>query len=54
MKVLDRKNCDLRQASDTLCKGEPVKAPLVQAHWRARILRWRSPTAGRDYGQIHR
>ena len=33
MKALGRENRELRQASEILCKGEPVKAPLVQAHW---------------------
>ena len=39
MKALERENRELRQANEILRKGEPVKAPLVQAHWRTRILR---------------
>ena len=35
---LERENRELRQANEILRKGEPVKAPLVQAHWRTRIL----------------
>jgi transposase-like protein len=54
MKALERENRELRQANEILRKGEPVKAPLVQAHWRTRILRWRSSTAGRSDGQVHR
>jgi len=53
MKVLERENRELRQANEILRKGEPVKAPLVQAHWRTRILRWRSSTAGRSDGGFH-
>jgi transposase len=54
MKALERENRELRQANEILRKGEPVKAPLVQAHWRTRILRWRRSTAGRSDGQVHR
>lgn len=54
MKALERENRELRRANEILRKGEPVKAPLVQAHWRTHILRWRSSTAGRSDGQIHR
>ena len=54
MRALERENRELRQANEILRKGEPVKAPLVQAHWRTRILRWRSSTAGRSDGQVHR
>ena len=54
MKALDRENRQLRQANEILRKGEPVKAPLVQAHWRTRILRWRSSTSGRSDGGFHR
>ena len=50
MKALERENRELRQANEILRKGEPVKAPLVQAHWRTHILRWRSSTAGRSDG----
>ncbi len=32
MKALERENRELRQANEVLRKGEPVKAPLVQAH----------------------
>lgn len=66
MKALERENRELRQANEILRKGEPVKAPLVQAHWRTRILRWPlsanarirlsgngSSTAGRSDGQVH-
>ncbi len=45
IKELERENRELRQANEILKKGEPVKAPLVQAHWRTRILLWRSSTA---------
>jgi transposase-like protein len=45
IRQLERENCELRQANEILRKGEPVKAPLVQAHWRTRILRRRSSTA---------
>ena len=38
IKELERENRELRQANEILRKGEPVKAPLVQAHWRTRIL----------------
>jgi hypothetical protein len=54
MKALERENRELRQANEILRKGEPVKAPLVQAHWRTHILRWRSSTAGRSDGGFHR
>ena len=54
MKALECENRELRQANEILRKGEPVKAPLVQAHWRTRILRWRSSTAGRSDGGFHR
>ena len=53
MKALERENRELRQANEILRKGEPVKAPLVQAHWRTLILRWRSSTAGRSDGGFH-
>gem|GEM_PF-1483203 len=45
IKELERENRELRQANEILRKGEPVKAPLVQAHWRTRILLMRSSTA---------
>ena len=45
IKELERENRELRQANEILRKGEPVKAPLVQAHWRTRILPRRSSTA---------
>ena len=45
IKELERENRELRQANEILRKGEPVKAPLVQAHWRTRILLRRSSTA---------
>jgi transposase len=45
IKALERENHELRQADEILKKGEPVKAPLVQAHWRTRILLRRSATA---------
>jgi transposase-like protein len=45
IRQLERENRELRQANEILRKGEPVKAPLVQAHWRTRILRRRSSTA---------
>jgi len=45
IKQLERENRELRQANEILRKGEPVKAPLVQAHWRTRILLRRSSTA---------
>ena len=54
MKALERENRELRPANEILRKCEPVKAPLVQTHWRARILRWRSSTAGRRDGVVHR
>ena len=38
IKELERENRELRQANEILRKGEPVKAPLVKAHWRTRIL----------------
>ena len=45
IKSLERENPDLRQANEILRKGEPVKAPLVQVHWRRHILRRRTSTA---------
>jgi len=45
IKALERENHELRQADEILKKGEPMKAPLVQAHWRTRILLRRSATA---------
>lgn len=54
MKALERENRELRQTNEILRKGEPVKAPVVRAHWRQRILRWRSSTAGRSDGGFHR
>ena len=45
IKELERENRELRQANEILRKGKPVKAPLVQAHWRTRILLRRSSTA---------
>jgi len=42
---LERENRELRQANEILRKGEPVKAPLVQAHWRTRLFHRRSSTA---------
>ena len=42
---LERENRELRQANEILLKGDPVKAPLVRAHWRTRILLRRSSTA---------
>src|SRR5690606_15613224 len=53
IKALERENRELRQANEILRKGEPGKAPLVRAHWRTRILRWRSSTAGRSDGVVH-
>jgi hypothetical protein len=41
---LERENRELRQANEILRKGEPVKAPLVQAHWQTRILHRGSST----------
>ncbi|WP_415183136.1 transposase, partial [Phaeovulum sp.] len=38
IKELEREVRELRQANEILRKGEPVKAPLVQAHWRTLIL----------------
>jgi transposase len=38
IKDLEREVRQLRQANEILRKGEPVKAPLVQAHWRTLIL----------------
>ncbi len=40
MKALERENRELRQANENQRKGEPVKTPLVRAHWRTRNLRW--------------
>jgi len=45
LKELERENRELRTANEILKKGEPVKAPLVRAHWRTRILPRRSSTA---------
>ena len=45
IKQLERENRELRQANEILRKVEPVKAPLVQAHWRTCILLRRSSTA---------
>ena len=39
IKDLEREVKQLRQANEILRKGEPVKAPLVRAHWRTPILR---------------
>ena len=38
IKELEREVRRLRQANEILRKGKPVKAPLVQAHWRTLIL----------------
>jgi transposase len=54
MKALERENRELRQANEILRKGEPVKAPLVQAHWRTHILRWRSSTADTRHDRLHK
>ena len=52
LKALERENRELRQANEILRKGEPVKAPLVQAHWRTRILLRRSSTADRSHDRL--
>ncbi|EEX08353.1 ISAfe7, transposase OrfA [Ruegeria lacuscaerulensis ITI-1157] len=54
MNALERENRELRQANEILLKGEPVKAPLVQAHWRTHILPRRSSTAGPGHDRLHR
>jgi transposase len=46
IKQLERENRELRQANEILRKGEPVKPPLVQAHWRTRILPKRERQCG--------
>lgn len=41
IKAPERQNQQFRQANEMLRKSGPVKAPLIQAHWRPRILRRR-------------
>ena len=53
IKDLEREVKELRQANEILKKGEPVKAPLVQAHWRTRILPRRSSTARSANDRLH-
>lgn len=50
VKALER---ELRQANETLRKDEPLKAPLVQAQCRTRILRWRSLTADTGHDRLY-
>lgn len=54
IRELERENRELRTANEILKKGEPVKAPPVQAHWRTRISRRRSSTAGSANDRVHR
>ena len=53
IKDLERENRELRTANEILKKGEPVKAPLVQAHWRTHISRRRSSTARSSDDCLH-
>jgi hypothetical protein len=54
IKDLEREVKQLRQANEILRKGEPVKAPLVQAHWRTLILRRRNSTAHSSHDRVYR
>ena len=54
IKELEREVRELRQANEILKKGEPVKAPLVQAHWRTHISQRRSSTAHFANDRVHR
>ena len=54
IKDLEREVKQLRQANEILRKGEPVKAPLVQAHWRTHILRRRNSTAHSNHDRVYR
>ena len=53
IKELEREVRQLRQANEILRKGEPVKAPLVQAHWRTRILRRRNSTTRSSHDRLY-
>ena len=50
LKELQRENRELRQANEILRKGELVKTPLVQAHWRTLFSQRRSPDTGAARG----
>ena len=54
IKELEREVRELRQANEILKKGEPVKAPLVQVHWRTHISQRRSSTARSANDRVHR
>jgi transposase len=54
IKELEREVRELRQANEILKKGEPVMAPLVQAHWRTHISLRRSSTARSADDRVHR
>ena len=53
IKKLELEARQLRQAIDILRKGEPVKAPLVQAHWRTLILLRRNSTARSSHDLLY-
>ncbi len=53
IKELEREVRQLRQANEILRKGEPVKAPLVQAHWRTLILLRRNSTARSSHDRLY-
>ena len=54
IKDLEREVREPRQANAILKKGEPVKAPPVQAHWRTHISQRRSSTARSANDRVHR
>jgi len=53
MKALEREIRALRQANEILRKGEAIVRHWCESNGRARMLRWRSSTAGRSDGQVH-
>ena len=53
IKEVEREVRQLRQANEILRKGEPVKAPLVQAHWRTLILLRRNATARSSHDRLY-
>ena len=54
MKALEHENRELRQANEILRKGKTIFRHWSEDNGRAPILRWRSSTAGRSDGVIHR
>ena len=53
IKELEREVRQLRQANEILRKGETLKAPLVLAQCRARILLRRNSTARSSHDRLH-